>query len=911
MLALGQIGFALPWMLVALAALPILWWLLRVTPPMPRRVIFPPIRILMSLGQREETPARTPWWLLLLRLFLAALVIIALAHPLLNPGSQLTRPGPLVVAVDDGWPAAANWPARIDAMSGLVEQAERAGRPVMLLQTAPTAGGEPFRRPELISAGKARRVVRGLEPKPWASDRAALLEALRGLEFDQPADVIWLTDGLDRGAAQAFAERLGALGQLQVVGDVLAETAPALLPPKLEGRTFRLRALRAESGEPAAIWVRAIADRGQVIAREALTFAADSVAAETTLGLPIELRNRLHRLEIEGVQSAGGVVLLDERWRRRPVGLVSGGPIETAQPLLSEVFYLERAVRPFAETRTGRIGDLLQRELAVLVLSDIGQVVGPERLALDQWLSAGGVLVRFAGPRMAESADDLVPVRLRRGGRDLGGALSWTRPAALARFEESSPFFGLTVPADVLVRRQVLAEPALDLGEKTWARLADGTPLVTADKRDKGWLVLFHITANTQWSNLAISGLFVQMLRRVVDLAQGVSGAVSEAALAPIGVLDGFGRLVEPGPTALPIAGRALAETVVGPRHPPGYYGTEEARHALNATAGLEALVPFDAAAAGIEIGEFAADRELNLQPWLLALAVVLGLVDFIASLALRGLLRPRMAGATLAAMLAVGLLAGPNPAGAEPAGDDAFALEAALKTRLAYVLTGVGEIDAMSYAGLFGLTEVLRRRTSVEGAEPIGLDLERDDILFFPLIYWPIVPEQPALSSRALAKLDHYMKTGGTILFDTRDQDGPGAIGFARVGPGTERLRRIMRRLDVPPLVPLPEDHVLTKAFYLMQSFPGRWSGGRIWVERHGGDTNDGVSSIIIGGNDWAAAWAIDTTGRPVAAVVPGGERQREMAYRFGVNLVMYALTGNYKADQVHVPAILERLGQ
>ena len=908
MLAIGPVAFVLPWMLAALAALPILWWLLRVMPPTPKRITFPPIRILMSLARREETPARTPWWLLALRLFLAALVIVALAQPLLNPGAQLTRAGPLVLAIDDGWTAAPRWSVRLDAMAGLIEQAERADRPVMLLRTAPPPGGKPFAVPELVAAGEARRLVRGLEPKPWRPDRAALLESLRAVRLDDPADVIWLTDGLDGGSAAAFAERLGAFGTLRVLGDEAAPTV-ALLPPTLDRHTFQLRVIRAAAVGPATTWVRAVADHGQVVAREALQFAPEAVVAETTLALPIELRNRLHRLEIESLQSAGGVVLLDERWRRRPVGLVSGGSIESAQPLLSELFYLERAMGPFAETRTGTVTELLQRELAVLVLSDIGQVIGADRAALEAWLNAGGVLVRFAGPRMAESADDLVPVRLRRGGRDLGGALSWSKPARLAQFAESSPFFGLQVPPDVLVRRQVLAEPALDLGDKTWARLADGTPLVTAAKRDQGWLVLFHITANTQWSNLAISGLFVEMLRRVVDLAQGVSGAAGDATLAPIGVLDGFGRLVEPGPTALPISGRDIADAVAGPRHPPGYYGRDEVRHALNATAGLESFATLEAA--GIEVGAFATEREVDLRPWLLALAIVIGLIDFAISLGLRGLLSPRRAGATLIALLAVGILGQLAPAAAQPSAADQFALEATTATRLAYVLTGVDDVDAMSAAGLWGLTEVLRRRTSVEGGAPIGLDLERDDILFFPLIYWPIVPEQRELSSAALLKLDQYMKTGGTILFDTRDQDGPGAIGLARIGPGTARLRRIMRRLDVPPLIPVPEDHVLTKAFYLMQSFPGRWSGGRIWVERHGGNTNDGVSSIIIGGNDWAAAWALDGDGRPLAAVVPGGERQREMAYRFGVNLVMYALTGNYKADQVHVPAILERLGQ
>ena len=108
-----------------------------------------------------------------------------------------------------------------------------------------------------------------------------------------------------------------------------------------------------------------------------------------------------------------------------------------------------------------------------------------------------------------------------------------------------------------------------------------------------------------------------------------------------------------------------------------------------------------------------------------------------------------------------------------------------------------------------------------------------------------------------------------------------------------------------------MPRDHVLTKAFYLLSDFPGRWTGAAVWVERRGGRHNDGVSSVIIGANDWAAAWAVDAFGTAQFPVVPGGELQREMAYRFGVNWVMYALTGNYKTDQVHVPAIIERLGQ
>ena len=133
-------------------------------------------------------------------------------------------------------------------------------------------------------------------------------------------------------------------------------------------------------------------------------------------------------------------------------------------------------------------------------------------------------------------------------------------------------------------------------------------------------------------------------------------------------------------------------------------------------------------------------------------------------------------------------------------------------------------------------------------------------------------------------------MKNGGTIILGTRDQPAaalsPGRFrGASSGGPGARRLREILRGLDIPPLVPVPKDHVLTKAFYLLSAFPGRWRDGTVWVERHAGGTNDGVSSIIISSNAWAAAWAIDEAARPIAAAIPGGASQRAMAFRLGSN--------------------------
>jgi hypothetical protein len=913
MLSLGTLAFASPWLLAGLAVLPILWWLLRVTPPAPRRLRFPAIRLLLGLVPREETPARTPLWLILLRMALTALIILALAHPLLNPSARLAADGPLLLVVDNGWGAAHDWPARQRVMRELVDQAEREDRRVLLLDTAPLAGGEAPRPLSVLRAADARAALEALVPMPWPTERSNALTRLDKVAIEGTANVVWLSDGLASDDAYAFAEGLQRFGNLRVVTDLVEGLARLISPSQQENADLTVAVHRASGVGPAQYTVRVSGEDGRLLARETTQLAAGQRDADVKLPMPGELRNQATRAEIEGEASAGAALLLDERWRRRPVGIVAARAGEAAQPLLTGTYYLERALNPFSEVRRGEIADLLQREVAMLVLADTAPGTRAEHDALVKWMEAGGVLLRFAGPDLAETSDDLLPVTLRRGGRTIGGALSWEQPARLAPFAGDSPFAGLAIPDDVTISRQVLAEPSLDLAAKTWARLSDGTPLVTGERRGQGWLVLVHTTGSPAWSNLALSGLFVEMLRRIVGLSQGIAGA-GDAPLPPLETLDGYGRLHKAPPNIRPIAGKDFANAVASASQPPGYYGALDARHALNLSSAIPSFAALDRLPDGVLRDSYARGAEVDLRPPLLTAALTLVLLDLLIAYALRGLL-PGFGGGRRRRNAAVGLLlvaggalsAAPAQAATD---DDAFVLQATSEIRLAYIKTGIPSLDEVSRAGLTGLTNLLNRRTAVEAAEPMAVDPEQDELIFFPLLYWPVSAEQPSLSPRAIERLNRFIATGGTIFFDTRDQGEGGATGsFA--GAASQRLRQLVGGLNIPPLVPVPPDHVLTKSFYLMQEFPGRWSGGQLWVEPTEDRVNDGVATVIIGSNDYAAAWAVDDDGRGLYAVVPGGEPQREQAFRFGVNLVMYALTGNYKSDQVHVPAILERLGQ
>src|SRR4029077_823468 len=461
----------------------------------------------------------------------------------------------------------------------------------------------------LETAESARVRLHQIEPVPYRVDRAETLPSLSRLLSTNPEiELAWLSDGIDLGNGAAFVNNLQqtfAAHPLTIISGAVAQPRGLNAADNAAG-ALTVKILRAAPGANDTGLVRALDLKGLPLGEAQFTFNAADRETEARFELPVELRNEMARLEIAGERSSGAVQLLDKRWRRRTVGIVSGANADVAEPLLSSSYYLQRALEPFADVRLAQgespadaVSHFLDQNLPMLILTDVGNV-GDAHDRLAGWVEDGGVLVRFAGPRLAASEAALVPVRLRRGGRILGGSLSWDKPQPLAAFSRDSPFGGLPVPNDVTVTRQVLAEPDATLGDNTWATLADGTPLVTAAHRGKGLLVLFHVTGDTRWSDLPLSGAFVDMLKRIVALPgttrppEGAAAASknARAVAAPSHILDGFGSFVAPPPTARPVP-----EDFVGSAtrdHPPVFYGPPESLFAINTLAGADRLAALD-----------------------------------------------------------------------------------------------------------------------------------------------------------------------------------------------------------------------------------------------------------------------------------------------------------------------------
>jgi len=918
---LPALSFAYPWFLGLLFLLPLLYWLIKITPPKPKTVIFPTIGFLLRLQKREESTASLPWWLLLLRLSIAALIIIALSGPQIYAPKRDKATGPAVILVDNGWASGPNWEKIKTRANQILDRLKTQNRLVYLV---PLAGLQSGQIPTLTALNPQQAVknILNIKPRAWQTDRAQITALMPDFQNLKNPSFFWLSDGVESHTSAPAAEKiftkLATLGPVTIFSDTDRKSPLVVGYPEYANGDITVPIRRAQGDEEVAGNILVKSTNGQILAQRPYRFDTGSQTTEVRLTLPLDLQRNIRSVEIQGSKSTASKFIFDDRSRRRSIGLAFEGASDTAQALLSESHYVEKALSPYFALQRGTLAELLAADFSTIILGDSGSFPIEDEQRITNWIKNGGTLIRFAGPKLANSKTSLVPVKLRAGSRSLDGSISWTKPTPLGKMPASSPFSALAVPPDIKIKKQVLAYPAPDLSRKTWAILSDGTPLVTVDRQGKGTLVLFHVTATPKWSNLPLSGLFVEMLREIGQMGRTApTNSTPELTLPAFKLMDGFGQFSENTAQISPLNFRASANLAPNADHPAGFYGTNAYSVALNIG---DIAFPYRQ----LQLSDIPATREpltvkpqILLQPVLLLLAFLLVLLDLFLILYLQGRLHPVSSrNRTILALslaIAAGLLATTYAKPSLANSDDQYALEATLQTRLGYVVSGIPDIDRISAAGLTGLSSALSRRTAIETVTPLPIRIEDNDLIFFPFIYWPITPGFPPLSNQAIGKVHNYLSKGGTILFDTRNQNKISQYGgdLSR-SPENIRLQQLVARLQVPQLAPLPPDHVLTRAFYLMQSFPGRYTGGNIWLSQPGSDNgNDDVSSVIIGSNDWAAAWAIDAAGKPIKAVVPGGPRQREFALRFGINLTMYTLTGNYKADQVHIPTILKRLNQ
>ena len=905
-MSLSAITFLYPAMLAGLMVLPIVWLLIRSAPRAPKQITFPAARLLRGLKSQRRDVQRAPIWQTILRCLILTLLIVAAARPVMNRNEFSQNNGAILIIVDNGWSSAPEWSQYRSALDQIINKARFDLQSVYIARTAPeAAGATTWKLPDIVgplSPRGAQDLIGRLQPRPWAADYFALSDLISNQQEMNTTigSVLWLSDQMANPGKSELAEELLQIAPITVIEPTINDRIA--VRSLIRSRTGLIATLSHNRGDTArTINLLARGERGSVLLRHNAEIAADTEQTELTVLLPSDIANAIQTVGIEGRESAATVFQTGARWQQRRVGvIVSSG--DSPAVLSDRYFFLDRALSPYAEVIYQPLGKLLEQKVDVLVATGPISGLGSQHKNLERWVNDGGMLVRFAGDSSTEIGNEFLPVTLRLGNRDFGGSMSWEKPKRLLDFPETSPFFGITIPPEITITRQLLAEPDPDILSKTWARLTDGTPLITSSAQNAGRLVLFHVTPWADWSNLPMSGLFVELWQRILPLASpsNPNSGELQTSLPPQSVLDGFGQAHQPDAMILPLRAPLATPT---PRHPPGIYGENGQAVALNLGPFLGSLANDVTWPSGIDKRKITDHNQIDLAALCLIGALLLLLVDGLTLLAVHhvSLRRNRQSNAATSTLIALAMLGTSTITvllSSTTDGNAATLQEAALSPRLAYFETGVAPVDRLSQAGMAGLTEILRRRSAADLSSVDGVNPETDELSFYPLIYWPLVDGQKPFSERARDRLNKYLENGGMILIDSRDRE---------VEPA--RLRRLLAGLEIPILDRAPSDHIVFRSFYLLDHAYGRFSAP-IWLDARPDQRLDGVASVLFGGNDWASAWMLPE-GREEMRAEDISPRQREMAFRFGVNLVMYALTGSYKGDQVHLPAILERLGR
>ncbi|SCA58217.1 conserved membrane hypothetical protein [Candidatus Terasakiella magnetica] len=888
MLSLGSLSFATPWALTALLLLPLLWQLLKVTPPKPTVIKFPAVRILQELSTKQTLATQTPWWIFLLRGLIALCLILAMSGPSLNRVEQINNLNrPHIIIVDNDWSVMDRWAVRKSELIKHIRQSQENQHGLALItntQTKPSS---------LLLVEKALEQVETLRARPWAGNRKRTLEHIEKIiaGLDQTPKISWISNGLKEGEDDDFLSSLHGLGDVDYIHEGVQATPIIIQDVKRNEQGFDLTLLSAPLTTAQKANINIVDETGSILFQQNINIPKDQESTTAQINIPSELKSRAFLIRLSGYINPASQFLVDEKWRDRPVGILSSH--EKDKALLEPAYYVRKSLKPHTSIRESGLEDLIKRKTAVIFDVVYTAFSARQQKALQSWMAQGGILVRFATKRMTSqdmaTYDPLLPVQLMPAQRTFGGALSWGEKSNLAEFPEHSPFAHIKTPDDVAIKKQVLARPESNLAQKTWAHLKDGTPLITAQQIDKGWSVLFHINAIPSWSNLPLSGVFELMMKRIITLSSGYGANGTAQELVPYRLFNHLGNLVAPERQSATLSLNKAKTISADESHPPGLYGSVSSLHAFNLGPLIRQLSPLKELPLGVSEKGFREAEQQDLALWFLLCALVLVLIDWL-------LANTWLQAAQRASLAVICFLVSLPVHSAEPNWEKALA--SANQMRLAYMVSPKAGSNKTLQQGLDGLAAVLRRRTAVELAPSVAFDPEKDDPSLFPMIYWAIEENQTSLSDHAAQKLNQFLKTGGFILFDTMGQARP------------QILKQLTEKLEIAPLELVKDTHVLTRSFYLMRRFPGRFDHQDIWVESDEDTKNDRVSSVLIGSNSWAQAWARDENLRPVFAVVPAGEIQREQAFRFGVNLVMYILSGNYKGDQVHMPAILQRLG-
>ena len=899
---INTLAFTNYYALLGLLALPLVFLIVKLFPPTPKKIFFSSFYLIDKIDKISVAKKKIPFWLLVYRLILIILIILFFCEPYLNISEKKSdeNVNNYIIVADIGWSISKEWDKFKKTVNAISIEAEKKNKTVSFYHSN-TA--DNFKPKVFKSSKDINQYLKNLNPVPWQFEKSYLKEIIKNNDNFKNNKVFFIFSKFDRKNYSKQIEDLDFIDK-KVKNKILIDPVESIIFFKninISKENIKFEIARHALLKPnTKFTIRITNIKNQLVFKKDFMLEKNQSVFYYNEKFPLKVMNQMHKIEIVEQNHAGAKYYFDDYSKKRKIGIFAENYSYKENPLLSPVYYLEKSLKEDNILTIGSLDYLIKLNCSVIIVPDKGNIPEKDHLILSNWLNNGGTLIRFSSTKLAKSNANFLPSsNLFMSVRNVGRTLSLAEMLKINPFKKTSIFHGLPVPKDIVFKKQLIVDND-NSNLQIVASLSDKTPLVSLGKRNRGKVFLFHVTANNDWSNLPISSLFAGMLQRIILLSEkNITESITNLSLTK--EINSFGDLKNTIRNYTVKDSAVLKKVAPSKKFPPGIYENKELTVALNLSNKISDKHFKNSFDKRYRILSNFTEQIIDLRPFLIKIILLMFITDMIISMILQNHFKFISFFYKKKSIMSIFffLILFVNS-------DSVYSENLLNDTYLAYIKTNDEKLNAISYSGLNTIKNLLETRTSVSPKAVIEIDIIKDPIYSIPFLYWPLSKDLIEINIKTETKIKNYLANGGMILFDV--------IGFSRENFSLEnskfkKIENFLSSIEANNLTPITKDHTLTKSFYLLKKFPGRWDNKNLLIESSNLEVNDGVSSVILGFNDWASAWALDNNNNPIFPVVPGGERQREISYRFGINITMYALTGNYKSDQIHFKSILNRL--
>ena len=891
----SKIFFTYPLVLFAFLLLPFIWKFLKTVPPSPKLKKFPGIVFLAKYKSMDHKPEKNSNLIIFLRLFLISTIILGFSQPqIIKSNDDIVSN---LIIIDNSKFSSIAWRSTINKITELILENNNEQNNFSIITSTELAKNDLFYLHEK-NASETLESISNLKPLSWNPNYLLLKEKINNFKkkFD---NIYWFTEPIDFKHKKNLFENLNQ-NNIKVFNIDKEKIPPIIKFKKQQNDTFNF-----EIFHPLKIFNEVTIDcyslDGKLLFKNSfstdLIKKQDFYVSEVKLEVPLNLKNKIDYFKFNNINSSSTKIFLSETQKKKTVGIVETNQNFQNLNLDSGNYFVKKALKTNFKVKKQDLKEILDKEIKLLFIDDQSINYDESNERLEKWISEGGTLVKFGGENFIKNIKSQSHQKLRSAfsltGKKISvkGNLSLKQSLKLSEISNESPLFGLKVPNEIEIKEYIESSPLnFTRNINVWLRLENGTPLISSVSQSKGQIIFFHIPCNTDWSNLTLSYFFVDILQKIVDQSKGIK-LKGERALKPFKNLDALGELIDPSPQSLNIPNINKLKTLkINYNYPPGLYKDIYGIYALNSENSSQfefKLLNFDD---NVSFYQKYNEKNINLKDTLFILSIFLFITDTIITLFLRQLVNFKQLNFfffCLSAFLSYELVA------------EKIKISEISENKIGYILNGNPEIDKVSYNGLKTLSGIITQKTAAIFTDPKSIDLKNDKLFSFPLIYWVTDTRVRALPK----KIKQYINDGGLLLIDCKLNEDEIIIDKC-----LERFETLLESNFPGKLEMLDKSHAIAKSFYLLQDFPGR-RNEPVFFLKSNSIKFDNASSVIFGINDWAGAWAKKNKEDFLLPILENNSNQRKSSFRFGLNLLIYSLTGNYKTDQVHVPEILKRM--